>query len=126
MIDKFDLTKQLKKKTLTVIFTAIIATVFFIILLFSLPKIEKFSVKLISSKYFAPEIVHYCDLDSDGKSEMIRFNKNFDGVSAYIVEKQGKIFYQHNFTDQYIEGKFYCTGDYNNDLLKEIYVFTEH
>jgi hypothetical protein len=109
----------------TYLFTAFISSVIFIVLLLLLPKIEKYRVTIDSEQYIGQEMYHYSDLDSDGESELVRFNKNFSGVAAFIVEKKGKILYQHNFEDQYINSDlFYFTGDYNLDKLEEIYVLT--
>ena len=102
------------------LFTGLIATIVFILIILVLPKIEKFNAKIVYSQNIATEIHVFSDLDSDGVSERIRFDKDFLGTPAFIVEKQGKIVYQHNFTGKFAKDHFYLFGDYNNDLLKEI------
>lgn len=113
-----------KNGTTTILFTAFIATLITLLCFLFLPTLQKYKAEIISSELFPPEIQVYEDLDGDKISELIRFIPNTTGTSAFILEKNDKMLYQHNFAGQFVNSNFYFINDYNNDLLKEIYLFT--
>ena len=113
-----------KNGTTTILFTALIATLITLACFIFLPKLQKYKAEIISSETFPKEIQVFDDLDGDKISERIRFFPDYNGTSAIILEKNDKMLYQHNFSGQFINPNFYFINDYNNDLLKEIYLFT--
>lgn len=113
-----------RNKLFTYLFSALVASLVFGAFLYFLPKIEKYTAKPVSSEYTHNEIWHFDDLDYDGKTERIRIDKNFMGMSAFIVEKTGTIYFQHNIPEPFANNNFLTTGDFNNDSIKEIYYLT--
>lgn len=106
------------------ILTAFIATLITFVCFAFLPKIQKYKAEILSSEILPSEIHVFDDLDGDTISEKIRFIPDFKGTSAIILEKNAKMLYQHNFSGQFSNPNFQFIHDYNNDKLKEIYVFT--
>ena len=117
----FDLQKN---GTTAILFTAFIATLITILCFTFLPKFQKYKAEIISSEKIPTESHVFEDLDGDKISERIRFIPDFKGTSAFILEKNDKMLYQHNFSGQFVNPNFYFINDYNNDLLKELYLFT--
>lgn len=113
-----------KNNTAAILFTAFIASFITVACYFIFPKLQKFKADIISTETVPDEFHLFEDLNSDHISEKIRFHKNFMGKSAFLIEEKDKLIYQHNFEGIFIRNKFYHFDDYNNDGLKEIYIFT--
>ncbi len=103
----------------------LISLALFIPAAFFIPEVNKYKVDLISKEFVPPgDIMIHHNLDSEGNSELIRFIRDFIGYSALLVENEGRIQYQANFTGEFVPGSFYCLGDYDSDGQGEICVFT--
>lgn len=106
------------------VFAGLIATLVTIGFCFLLPKFQKYQANIVSTEIIPNERYVFDDLDGDNLSEKIRYIPDFEGTSAIIVEKNDKMLYQHNFSGQFLNTNFPIIHDYNNDKLKEIYLFT--
>lgn len=113
-----------KNGTTAILFTAFIATLITLLFFIFLPTLQKYKAEIILSEKLPSESHVFEDLDGDKISEQIRFIPDFIGTSAFILEKNDKMLYQHNFSGQFVNYNFCFINDYNNDLLKELYLFT--
>lgn len=67
----------------------------------------------------------YLDLNSDGKTERILLSNAARGqIGLIIYNSDDMIIDQFNFIGRYVNRSNIYKGDYNNDGLSEIYVFT--
>jgi len=90
-----------------------------------LPDYSKYKVKLIDSGGKPPDNTYlYEDLNNDGKSERIIILNNPKSVVATIIYEDSKIIDQWNYTGEYTPMIHHFFGDYDNNGLKEMYVFT--
>jgi len=108
--------------------TLFISLILFVLLLVVHPfEMEKYKVQPIEKNQAGKHAYEvFSDLDSDGISEKIRFS-NFHNTkfSSVLVFKKGKVLDQWNFEGQVDRRSFtYCTGDYDKNGYKEIYLFT--
>ncbi len=109
----------------SVIFTIAITSVLFTLFLLSLPAIDKFKAKTISSaSNFENETLVYNDIDFDGNSEGFHFLTNpNNGLSHYVFYKNGKQLYQQNLKGSFFPVNYFCFGDYNHDNQNELFLF---
>jgi hypothetical protein len=113
-----------ENKKLFYLFSAFLATSTGMLIFFLFPPIHPYKCNLISKEISSVEIQSFNDLDNDGVSEQIRFFENFNGISAYIVEKSDKMLYQRNLMTKFSNHNYFYYGDYNNDQNNEIYTIS--
>ncbi|MCD4834861.1 MAG: response regulator [Bacteroidales bacterium] len=71
--------------------------------------------------------VYYFDLDNDGNSEKIHYY-HYDRIfqpTLYLYDSQNNFKFLWNFFESPVKNCKVFAGDYNNDSIKEIFVFTE-
>ncbi len=71
--------------------------------------------------------VYYFDLDNDGNSEKIQYY-HYDGIfqpTLYLYDSQNNFKFLWNFFESPVKNCKVFAGDYNNDSIKEIFIFTE-
>jgi hypothetical protein len=69
-------------------------------------------------------IYAYEDLDGDGTSEALWFNKDFLGYAAVLLKVGEKVPWQWNLDGEFCPGHFYFCADVNEDEVKDVFVFT--
>ena len=71
---------------------------------------------------------YYCDVNNDGNSEKVSYNKfdNFYNPSIYLYDKDGLLQSIWNIFDTPAKNSRLFFGDYNQNGIKEIYVFTQN
>ena len=71
--------------------------------------------------------VYYFDLDNDGNSEKIHYY-HYDRIfqpTLYLYDSQNNFKSLWNFFESPVKNCKVFAGDYNNDSIKEIFIFTE-
>ena len=96
------------------------------IIIFLLPPVfDRYKVKRVKHiTDYSKRVTAFYDFDNDSLSEEIwlfEFTKN---TPAVIIKTKGKYIDQWNFDGDFLNGQFFMYGDYNNDSLDEIYLFT--
>ena len=96
-----------------------------LILLITLPPLfSKYKIELLKKEKNASlRFNQYCDLNNDGYSEEIVITKSYKSRTNILVSEKGKVINQWNFTGNLSMPKLFF-GDFNNDGLKEIFLFT--
>ncbi|MBT3385934.1 MAG: histidine kinase [Prolixibacteraceae bacterium] len=85
----------------------------------------KYKVKLIDSEGKKSDLKYlYEDLNNDGKSEKITTSNNIESAVSTIIYKDSQIIDQWNYPGVYANTHHHFFGDYDNNRLKEMYVFT--
>ena len=116
----------MNKRTVYILFhpatLALVITI--IIILFLPPVFNKYQARIIESKKtIESEIYSYYDLNFDGYSEEILYQRSLNNYHSIIIRDKGKILNQWNFEGTIInQNQIYC--DYNSDSVSEIFVFT--
>lgn len=71
--------------------------------------------------------VYYSDLNNDGNSEKLNYYQ-YDKIfqpTLYLYNSDNKFKFLWNFMESPVENSTIYTGDYNNDDIKEIFIFTQ-
>lgn len=72
--------------------------------------------------------IYYCDLDYDGNSEKINYY-HYDRIfkpTLYLYDSKDNFKSLWNFLESPVKNYKIFTGDYNNDSIAEIFVFTQN
>jgi two-component sensor histidine kinase len=115
------------KKIIDIIFhPAFLGFIIFIIIILLLPPVfNKYQVKIKEVKIIPEsEVFSYYDLNSDGFSEEVWYQRPFYGYPTFIIRNKGKIIDQWNLKGDFTGGDFFIYCDYNNDSITEIFVLT--
>ena len=93
--------------------------------LLSLPPLfSKYEISLIKKERTSSfESIQYCDLNNDGYSEQVTIIKTLENHTGIIVREKGTIINQWSFNGNLNSDNLFF-GDFNNDGLKEIFLFT--
>lgn len=101
-------------------------TVSVIIFLALILNVDKYKAELISTERTSEYVKkYYKDLDQNGNCEYVCFQK-YPNQTSIIVYSNGSIIDQWNFTGIPANTSSPFFADYDNDGLKEIFIFTLH
>lgn len=107
------------------LFNIIYSVFIWLILLYFIPKVEKYKIELTDEYNISQkETHHYDDLYGDGTSEYIYFIRDFIGLSSVLMRDKGKVPFQWNLDEEFLTGQFFYIDDINRDNIKEIFAFT--
>lgn len=99
--------------------------IFLLIWFFFFPEIERYRFRLVKRSVCEWDMVDYQDLDGDGISEKITYNVA-PPIPHLIVSTEKGILQQFNFKGTMCKIDINSYGDYDNNGLEEIHVFTYH
>ena len=95
------------------------------LVLFFSPKSEKYTIELIDEYNISQKETHYYeDLYSDGTSEDVYFVRDFIGLSSVLIRDNGKVPFQWNLDELFLDGTFFFIDDIDGDNIKEIFTYT--
>jgi len=83
---------------------------------------------VLLSKENAPDNFSYCfdDLDNDGNSEKLEYVLQTNGKLGLLIYTKGKLIEQWNFLGKVANSVSPFYADYDNDGIKEVFLFTTH
>jgi len=99
------------------------------IIIYLLPPVfERYkAIRVKYTKENVKTIITYYDLDNDGYSEKILFMETNTNKPSILIKTGGKVIGKQLYFDgSFLKNQFYIFGNYNNDSLNEVYVFTYH
>lgn len=99
--------------------------VFTVILIFYSPEFDRFLFETRKQEICIWDFMDYRDLNNDGYTENIVYHKK-PPLPHLMVRSGSRIFDQFNFLGEMSAIDENSYGDYDNNGLKEIYVFTFH
>jgi hypothetical protein len=102
-------------------------TVSAIVFLALILNIDKYKADIISTEV-STENYSCCfkDLDNEGNSEKMQYFTEHNNVLSLTISTEGKLIGQWNFSGNWATTTSYFFADYDNDDIKEIFVFTVH
>ena len=107
------------------LFNIFLSIILWGIVLFFAPKSEKYKIELIDEYNISKNETHYFeDLYGDGTSVDVFFNRDFIGLSSVLIRDNGKVPFQWNLDDRFLDDKFFFIDDIDGDNIKEIFTYT--
>lgn len=89
------------------LFNIIFSVFIWLILLYFLPKVDKYKIELTDEYNISQkEIHHYEDLYGDGISEDVFFVRDFIGLSSVLIRDNEKVPFQWNLEEEFLKGQF--------------------
>ncbi len=124
---KFFVTTPKNKRLINLIFNPIsFALIFGTVIVLLFPDVfNKYQIKLNKKeKVLKGHYTYFVDLDSDGEAERIEIISPWNGQTAILLYKQGKVQYQFNFPGEWVININSFWGDVDNDNQLEIFICT--
>ncbi len=103
-----------------VFYLGVTGVIFFVLILF----IDKYHTELISTSSAVNYLTFFDDLNGDGNSEKITYYRKYNDRLSIMIFTGNKVIDQWNFRGVWASTASPFFADYNDDGIKEIFVFT--
>jgi len=114
---------RLSKKTFIYIILSISLSIILLVIILSVT--DKYHISLLDKERSTPIVLYYYhDLDSDGNSEKLFFQKNNNGRVGLIVYENDKVINHWNFEGDWGRNNKPFIGDFDNDGKDEVFLFS--